>query len=491
MISTNSIKHLVFLFLLFIVITTVRTQNYDPQVSTINLGNGDVRYPTSNCDSNDLRFFIFGDGFYSFENHPTHHYPPSSPGYTAKVWFAQAYDPDPPKLRNAPSSGTTQSGPNTNPEIYMPTNPMIAKSWSLVQNKKHYYMLVFRNNTYSTTSGCLEFYYKSTELLLDTAILQYNGWVYNRTYPVSNQPNFNKMVKWSFSGLAPGETRIVYVPMKVLQPQDAIVTTASRVRIGCTGNVPLVVQQNDVRATPHDPNYKSADRYYSGSSWPFVPLHFKYKINFQNIGTGYATNVVVTDQFSDDLDINTLQLINSEHPFTKSVNGNQLTLTFPNINLPGTKQTVPYIFEDSQTESWIEFSICTKNGLLQQKIKNEATVYFDNLPGMTTNTATINLDLGGPIVNCGSASPRPPGSAEAQDITLSPNPVNDLVTLHAYSKSPTVINIYNTNGVLMKQVRYNNLPGETQVDMNDLPAGLYLMKVKSAKINVSLKVIKQ
>jgi uncharacterized repeat protein (TIGR01451 family) len=491
MISKNFLRQIAMLFLLFNLCIDAIGQQYDPQVIATDQGNGDVLYTTSNCDRNDLRFFIFDDGFYTFEDNPTHHYPPSNTGHTAKVWFARAYDPDDPTLRYASNPEPSQNGPNNNPILHMPTNPMISNSWALRQYKEHYYMLVFRNTGNQPYSGCLDFYYNSIELDLNTAgILQYNNWVTTRTTPVSNEQNFDRRINWNFSNLSPGETRIVYIPMRPKLPIDAVITTASKVSINCTSNGPLVMTYDEVRATPHDPNHKSVDRTITGATIPYVPQSFTYKINFKNIGKWYANTVVVTDELAPFFDPATISMVGSKHQFTHTVNGSLLTLTFPNINLPGTKQTIPYMYDDDETESWVKFSICTRNGLPPSSIQNYATVYFDDLAGINTNETNVLFDNGGPIVLCGGYSSRVAGTSKAEDVTVSPNPVQGIATLNAFSDLNTSIQIINSKGEVLKKLNYERLEGETQIDLSDLPSGLYFIKVRNNELNLSLKLLK-
>jgi uncharacterized repeat protein (TIGR01451 family) len=492
MISTNFTRHLVFLFLLFCQCYSAHAQ-FNPQVTTTNMGYGNVQYNTSGCTDHALRFFIFDDGIYSFENDPRHHYPPSNLGHNAKVWFSEPYDYDPPTFRAAPLSGPTDTGLDENPVIYMATNPIINTSWSICRNKEHFYMLVFRNTGYTPYSGCVDFYYNSFELNLNVpGILEHNNWVTNRVLQSSNVPNYDTMIKWDFSNLGPNETRIVYIPMTAKLPVGSKIKTASRVRIGCVNGGALIVKENEVKATPHDPNNKTADRDCSDLPNSGEPMNVRYKINFKNIGSGYANNVVVKDTLATYFDVTSLSMQQSEFPYTYSVNGRILTVNFIGINLPGTKQTIPFIHDDNQTESWFNFSICTRrNAPLPSKgIENIATIYFDNLPGIRTNLSKMKLEPTCPVVYCNNISPRLPGSGEAQIISLSPNPASGFTTLNAYSELPAEISIYTSNAAMVKQLKLDRLAGENKIDLSELPTGLYFIKVKSAEINVSLKFIK-
>lgn len=60
-----------------------------------------------------------------------------------------------------------------------------------------------------------------------------------------------------------------------------------------------------------------------------------YLVRFQNVGTDTAFNVVVRDLLDANLDLNTLEVGASSHPFTFNiVDPRELVWTFSNINLP-------------------------------------------------------------------------------------------------------------------------------------------------------------
>ncbi|QHT67564.1 T9SS type A sorting domain-containing protein [Rhodocytophaga rosea] len=72
-----------------------------------------------------------------------------------------------------------------------------------------------------------------------------------------------------------------------------------------------------------------------------------------------------------------------------------------------------------------------------------------------------------------------------------PNPVANKFTLKLNRTSePVDVNLYNPKGQLVRSFRESGLP-EKQVDMTDLPAGLYMLKVQGNGRSQTLKIVKQ
>ena len=82
---------------------------------------------------------------------------------------------------------------------------------------------------------------------------------------------------------------------------------------------------------------------------------------------------------------------------------------------------------------------------------------------------------------------RPDADEEPFQVTLTPNPVNNTLTITTdYDKGRTGVHILNAQGV---KVRGFNMLGTATVDMSDLPAGVYFVQVLGGKM-VTRKVIK-
>ena len=73
-------------------------------------------------------------------------------------------------------------------------------------------------------------------------------------------------------------------------------------------------------------------------------------------------------------------------------------------------------------------------------------------------------------------------------VTLTPNPVNDILTIVTdYDKGHAGVHIVNAQGVI---VRDFNMIGSANVDMSDLPSGIYVVQVLGGKM-VTRKIVKK
>ncbi len=136
-----------------------------------------------------------------------------------------------------------------------------------------------------------------------------------------------------------------------------------------------------------DPNIKTVTP--TGIESPgYIPLDsdwLEFTIHFQNTGTDTAGKVEILDQLDQNLDWLTLTPINSSHPVV--INGDQngqISFLFENINLPDSSSNQP------GSHGFINYRIKLKNGLPHgTQILNEANIFFDYNPAITTNQ-TIN-----------------------------------------------------------------------------------------------------
>ena len=122
----------------------------------------------------------------------------------------------------------------------------------------------------------------------------------------------------------------------------------------------------------------------------FIPdgTAIEYYIQFQNTGMDTAFSVVVRDTLSNLLDISTLRMGASSHPYTYQLLGNGiLKIDFPNIELPHKA------VDEAGSIGFIEFKISTKKGLAPlTKIENDASIYFDYNEPVKTNTSFHTIE---------------------------------------------------------------------------------------------------
>ena len=111
------------------------------------------------------------------------------------------------------------------------------------------------------------------------------------------------------------------------------------------------------------------------------------------------------------------------------------------------------------------------------------------------NTSNPILRVSGKVVTYGrnpevltEVSERPDAEKEPFQVSLTPNPVQDQLTITTdYDKGRVGVHILNAQGVI---VRNFNLQGSATIDMSDLPSGVYLVQLLGGKM-VTRKVVVQ
>ncbi|MCK6623047.1 MAG: choice-of-anchor D domain-containing protein [Calditrichaceae bacterium] len=105
-----------------------------------------------------------------------------------------------------------------------------------------------------------------------------------------------------------------------------------------------------------------------------------YQIRFQNVGTDTAFNIVVRDLLDEDLDLSTVRIGASSHPFTFGiVDPRELVWTFTDIRLPDSTTN------EAASHGFVKFTVKPKaSAAAGAIIQNSAAIYFDfNAPVIT------------------------------------------------------------------------------------------------------------
>ncbi|MFT3795664.1 T9SS type A sorting domain-containing protein [Flavobacterium sp.] len=195
-----------------------------------------------------------------------------------------------------------------------------------------------------------------------------------------------------------------------------------------------------------------------------------YNINFENIGTAPAENVVVKDVIdTTKFDISTLQLIYASHPVMARVRDNIVEFIFQNINLPGT---------EGANKGNVVFKIKTRPDLvLGNSISNKAEIFFDyNFP-IETNEATSTFTL---LKN--------ESFKTDATIGIAPNPTKDKVNIKAQSAIKSV-QLFDLQGRLLQTSLESGK--ETSIDISGKQNGIYFLKVTTEKGSKVEKLIKE
>jgi len=137
-----------------------------------------------------------------------------------------------------------------------------------------------------------------------------------------------------------------------------------------------------------------------------------YTVQFQNLGSAPAFDVVVTDQLDPSLDSSTLEIVGASHNYIFQLNGNQMTWTFQNIYLPDAAENEP------GSHGFLVYRINLLPGLADGTvITNQASIVFDKNPpvltAITTNTITSETLPSASF----TVTPRPGSAGHTNDFT--------------------------------------------------------------------------
>ncbi|MEZ4804060.1 MAG: T9SS type A sorting domain-containing protein [Bacteroidia bacterium] len=208
----------------------------------------------------------------------------------------------------------------------------------------------------------------------------------------------------------------------------------------------------------YDPNNKIV---YPSGNVTSLPKHLEYIINFQNLGSSFARNIVVTDTLSNQFEYESFSISGASHPYSVYFDGKVLKFIFKDINLD-------YANHDSDaSKGWIGFSIKPKLGLKAGiTIRNRASIFFDYNPAVITNYAEVTLVNGSRIET---------KQSNIAHLQIYPNPASTTLHITSSDLSPISIQIFNIHGALIESQRSEN---ETKLDLDisNWPNGIYFIR---------------
>ena len=333
------------------------------------------------------------------------------------------------------------------------------------------YKIVYQNNGNLTQSGTIT-------MNFDDPILDF----------VTANPAVNSQVAgsltWNFSDLVPFESRAIEITLNANSPQEspalnngailAFSSTISGILPDETPNDNISIL-NQVVVGSFDPNDKLV---LEGSVIDFAKVdeYLHYVIRFQNTGTASAEKVVITDFLADNLDMTSLQMVASSHPYRSILkNGNLLQFDLENINLP------PVSIDEAGSNGFVAFKIKPASTVvIGTEIENTASIYFDfNFPIVTNTTSTTFENL----LTTDNFTSNP--------FTLHPNPTKNTVNIGiSTGVSILSIAIYNPLGQLVKTLAASELSSSLSFDVSTLKTGTYFLEIESNNGKTTKKFVK-
>lgn len=223
--------------------------------------------------------------------------------------------------------------------------------------------------------------------------------------------------------------------------------------------------------TAYDPNDKRGfplgygDQHYIDRG---VPI--EYMIRFQNTGNDTAFLVVLRDSLPATLDVPTLRMGSSSHPYTWDLDGqNILSCRFANILLPDSTTN------EAASHGYVMFSILPLADLpAGTQVENRAGIYFDFNAVVLTEYASHTVDS-----NFISVAVQTPQTEPLMSVW--PNPAKGQVLLDMPSDVifPGRLKLYNAYGRLVRQETVAG--NKHQLTRGSLPAGIYILELEDAK----------
>jgi uncharacterized repeat protein (TIGR01451 family) len=206
-----------------------------------------------------------------------------------------------------------------------------------------------------------------------------------------------------------------------------------------------------------------------------------YTIRFQNTGTDTVLQVIVRDSLDSNLDISTLEMLESSHGYRLDLSGpGILAWHFNAIQLPDSN------INKHASHGFIRFRIRPKTTLQEgQAIKNRVGIYFDSNQPVLTNTVT-NTVVKSTLV------------AYLQDQSMVarvyPNPSSEQIFIEADVSSAGMLTAYvicDHQGRSIKTFTFRQYAGKQVhiADISDLAAGIYFLYLEQNGHTVELKLV--
>lgn len=236
----------------------------------------------------------------------------------------------------------------------------------------------------------------------------------------------------------------------------------------------------------YDPNDKSAQPIgYDSAHYIFDYTALDYKVRFQNTGNDTAFLVVIRDTLSPHLDLSTIEMGASSHPYTWRIYGQGiLEVKFSNILLPDSSTNEP------ASNGFFRFRIQqTTSNPLGTVIHNSAAIYFDYNPPIITNQTWHTIgDNFVPIYLTTIQQYK-----ADLDVFVYPNPFKQSTTIKVEGQhfEQLQLSIFNTTGQLMQHISKENT-NRIQLHRNHLPTGIYFYHLEGNGQRISTgKIIAQ
>lgn len=219
----------------------------------------------------------------------------------------------------------------------------------------------------------------------------------------------------------------------------------------------------------YDPNDILVNRHIIYDTEMASPPLLEYIIRFQNTGNDTAFFVRLDNYFPSNLDLTTLQIVNSSHACDIRFQAYDSTLYFwfNNILLPDSNTNEP------MSHGYVKYRVRPLNTLITgDTIGNRANIYFDYNAPVATNTAVTEILQFNSVESVDGP----------EEIKVFPNPAKETVsvTYEITRASEVEIQLLSIIGETLSILKQKSDPGQHhfQLPSGHLPKGTYMIRVK-------------
>ena len=517
----------------WLVLATLISSGLCGQVQTFDLTNGLYQY-VSSYPSSDLHFYMFDDGYHSFEQSPKHHFHSNNVPANPIMYHSNPYDQNDPFGLVIGGGINGHPAPGITPQT-MVNKVQIKRSWNLVEESQNYFILMFQNIESDTPiDGCVEFHFSKEDIDITSSDIldDYNNWVGIENFNISEYSSFGytHKYKWEFSGLERDEQRFIYIPANCMQPALSTVLTCAVMKVntanedycpliyeyeqGDSEEEPVFIYKSVVSNYPHDPNCIIAECALNNDMTQLgdTDLQVKYRIYFQNDGDDVAVNVELKGHFElpPGLTIKHSSLEDaSHHAYLNGVysTSNKYFIKFPNIYLPSTNMDPPpNTYEETigYADLLVCFDVLDFDILGTKCIHNLVDIHFDSMPPVPVSHSYCREDLDACTLNDKEFACKikdtdgikgkvaQPTSSEDYTFNIFPNPTVGEININ-FPKSidtQSSLNIFNAQGQLIISKNYLSGVKRDKIDITNLNEGLYFATLRQNNTRKTISFVK-
>ncbi len=317
-----------------------------------------------------------------------------------------------------------------------------------------HYQLVYKNKGNQVMSGQITLDFEGDKL----------DFVSATTAPATQTGN---LLTWTYSNLLPFGVSTIDFWLAVNAPTDVPAVNAGDV-LQFTASMNFFSDD----ATPND-NYFAFDQIVANAIDPNdktclegeyvtpekIGQYLHYNINFENIGTSEATNIVIKDIIDTTrFDIGSLQVMQASHAVRVKITGNVVEFLFQDINLPSV------VSDPIGGHGNVLFKIKTLPTLqIGDMVTNTANIYFDYNHPIETNQARTTFN-----------TLKTQGFHTDASVSVYPNPARNSVTVSARSNIQNITLFDVAGRILQTLIGKTN---HTNFDISNQQDGVYFLKI--------------